>query len=231
MYFENFPLTYYTVYDDLSNVKIVTNITVRSKLSNDALNNLLLYDEYDIKDGETPEIVADKFYNNPQLHWVVLLTNEIIDPRFDWLLSINNLYRYCEGKYDNVYGVHHYEDNTGNISPGNVILTSNSQFGNMFRGNVVINNAGSIGVITSTINASNVFVLATSGGFTAGEILSLKSNSLVNANISSTVTISGTPVSNYSFEDKVNEAKRRIKILKPQYVNSLIDDFKRKLET
>ena len=230
MYFENFPLTYYTVYDDLSNVKIVTNITVRNKLSKEALDNILLYDEYDIKDGETPEIVADKFYNNPQLHWVVLLTNEIIDPRFDWLLSTNNLNRYCEGKYSNVYGVHHYEDNTGNVSPGNVILTSNSQFGNMNRGNVVINETGSIGVITSSISASNVFVLATAGGFTAGDIVSLKSNSLVNASILSTVTISGTPVSNYSYEDTVNETKRRIKIIKPEYVNSLIDDFKRKLE-
>ena len=231
MYFENFPLTYYTVYDDLSNVKIVTNITVRNKLSKEALDNILLYDEYDIKDGETPEIVADKFYNNPQLHWVVLLTNEIIDPRFDWLLSTNNLNRYCEGKYSNVNGVHHYEDNTGNISPGNVILTSNSQFGNMSRGNVVINETGSIGVITSSISASNVFVLATSGGFTAGEIVSLKSNSLVNASILTTVTISGTPVSNYSYEDTANETKRRIKIIKPEYVNSLIDDFKRKLES
>ena len=64
MYFENFPLTYYSCYDDLSNVKIVTNITNRVKISEEAKNKLALFDEYDIRDGETPEIVADKFYNN-----------------------------------------------------------------------------------------------------------------------------------------------------------------------
>lgn len=230
MYFENFPLTYYTVYDDLSNVKIVTNITVRNKLSKEALDNIVLYDEYDIKDGETPEIVADKFYDNPQLHWVVLLTNEIIDPRFDWLLSTYNLNRYCEGKYSNVNGTHHYEDNTGNVTTGNIILLSASQFGLMGCSEVIVNETGSIGVITTKINNSNVFVLATSGGFTAGEVVSLKQNSLVNATITATHTVAGTAISNYAFEDRVNEAKRRIKILKPVYVNSFIDEFKNKLE-
>lgn len=230
MYFENFPLTYYTVYDDLSNVKIVTNITVRNKLSREAIDNILLYDEYDVKDGETPEILADKFYNNPQLHWVILITNDIIDPRFDWPLSINNLYQYCEGKYSNVYGTHHYEDNSGNVSNGNIILTSASQFGLMGCSEVIVNETGSIGVITTKINTSNVFVLATSGGFTTGEVVSLKQNSLVNATITATQTVAGTAISNYYFEDNKNESKRRIKILKPAYVNSLVDEFKSKLE-
>lgn len=231
MYFENFPLTYYSCYDDLSNVKIVTNITTRVKISNEAKNKLALYDEYDIRDGETPEIVADRFYNNPQLHWIVLHVNDIIDPRFEWPLSVNNLYKYCQGKYSNVNGVHHYADNTGDVTTGNVILLSSSQFGSMSCSDVIVNETGSIGVITSKIDSSNVFILATSGGFTAGEVVSLKSNTSVNATITSTTTLSGTAVTNFYYEDTLNEQKRRIKVLKPVYVNSVINDFKNKLES
>ena len=231
MYFENFPLTYYSCYDDLSNVKIVTNITNRVKIYEEAKNKLALFDEYDIRDGETPEIVADKFYNNPQLHWVVLHVNDILDPRFDWPLSVNNLTRYCQGKYSNVNGIHHYEDGTGNVTSGNVIITSNSQFGNLYQGNVITNQTGlGTAVITTTTSSSNMLILVTQGGFNSGDKINLVGNTLNNANITATVTISGTPVTNYNYEDDLNESKRRIRVLKSVYVNSLISDFKKKLE-
>ena len=54
MYFKSFPYTYYSL-DDASTVQVVTNITSRAVLSDEVKNNLSLYDEYDIKDGETPE--------------------------------------------------------------------------------------------------------------------------------------------------------------------------------
>ena len=231
MYFDHFPLTYYSLYDDVSNVKIGTNITTRVRISDEAKNKIAIYDEYDIRDGETPEIVADRFYNNPQLHWIILHVNDILDPRFDWPLSVNNLLKFCEGKYTNVNGTHHYEDSTGNVTNGNVILTSSSSFNNFYVGNVIINDTGSgTAVITSKLSSSNIFILATEGGFSASDRISLYSNASVNANITSTVTVSGTPVTNYYYEDVKNESKRRIRILKTAYVNSLINDFKNKLE-
>ena len=51
MYFQNFPITYYSL-DDTSTAQVVTNIALRIKLSDELKNNLALYDEYDIKDGE-----------------------------------------------------------------------------------------------------------------------------------------------------------------------------------
>jgi hypothetical protein len=123
MYFKSFPYTLYSL-DDISTVQVVTNITNRASLSDEVKNNLSLYDEYDIKDGETPELLADKFYGNPELHWLILHYNEIIDPRFDWPLDTNNLNRYVAGKYANVNAVHHYEDASGNYVNGTVNLLS-----------------------------------------------------------------------------------------------------------
>jgi len=60
MYFKSFPYTFYSL-DDTSTVQVVTNITNRITLSEEVKTNLGLYDEYDVKDGETPELVLTNF--------------------------------------------------------------------------------------------------------------------------------------------------------------------------
>lgn len=231
MYFQNFPLAYYSLYDDLSNVNIVTNITARVKLSDEVKNNLSLFDEYDIKDGDTPEIVADRFYNNPQLHWIVLHANEILDARFDWPQTTDNLKKYCEGKYTNINAVHHYEDTSGNQVNGNVFVQSNSNFANIFAGNVIVNltNNGTA-VVTQKVSSSNIRLLVSDGGFVTGDVIADVNNTSSNTSVTSTSVVSGIPVTNFNYEDTVNESKRRIRILKARYVDSIVRDFKKQLE-
>ena len=229
MYFKSFPYTYYSL-DDASTVQVVTNLTTRVTLSDEVKNNLSLFDEYDIKDGETPELVADKFYSNPELHWLVLHYNEIIDPRFDWPLDTNNLSRYITGKYNNPNGVHHYEDANGNYSNGNVFILSSNAFANFNVNDVITNNTNiGTGYITVKNSSSNVKITVTTGGFISGDQIIKVSNTSVRANVTSTVVLSGTPVTNYDYEDIVNETKRRIKILKASYVDAIVNDFKKKL--
>tara|TARA_R110000868_G_scaffold12505_3_gene59738 strand:+ start:1646 stop:2335 length:690 start_codon:yes stop_codon:yes gene_type:complete len=227
MYFQNFPYTYYSL-DNTRTVQVVTDITNRAVISDEVKTNLGLYDEYDIKDGETPELVADRFYNNPELHWIVLQYNDIIDPRFDWPLDTNNLTRYVTGKYYSLNGIHHYEDANLAITNGNVIINANVNYLNV--GNVVVNLSGTgTGYVTSKINSSNIFVRVTSGGFITGDVIANVANTVNNSTITATRTISGTPVTNYVYEDGVNESKRRIKILKTSYVDAVVRDFKKKL--
>ena len=229
MYFKSFPYTFYSL-DNTTTVQVVTNITNRVTLSDEVKNNLGLYEEYDIKDGETPELVADKFYNNSELHWLVLHYNEIIDPRFDWPLDTNNLNRYTTGKYNDINAVHHYEDANGDYTNANVYLLSSNAFTNFSVNDVLTNNTNiGIGYITSKISPSNVIVTVTSGGFKTGDQILKSSNTAISANITSTVVVSGTPITNFTFEDEINESKRRIKILKASYVDAVVNDFKKKL--
>ena len=229
MYFKSFPYTLYSL-DDISTVQVVTNITNRVSLSDEVKTNLSLYDEYDIRDGDTPELVADRFYSNPELHWLVLHYNEIIDPRFDWPLDTNNLNRQVASKYANVNGIHHYEDANGNYVNGNVYLLSSSDFTEFNIDDVITNitNTGT-GYITQKNSSSNVRVTVTTGGFISGDRIKNISNTSSSANITSTVLLSGTPVTNYTYEDEVNESKRKIKILKTAYVDAIVSDFKKKL--
>ena len=229
MYFKSFPYTFYSL-DNTTTVQVVTNITNRVTLSDEVKNNLGLYEEYDIKDGETPELVADKFYNNSELHWLVLHYNEIIDPRFEWPLDTNNLNRYVGSKYADVNAVHHFEDANGNYTNGNAFILSSNSFANFSVNEVITNNTNNgTGYITAKNSNSNVRITITVGGFKTGDQILKSSNTSIRANITSTVILSGTPVTNFTFEDEINESKRRIKILKASYVDAVVNDFKKKL--
>lgn len=230
MYFKSFPYTYYTL-DNTSTVQVITNITNRVTLSNEVKENLGLYDEYDIKDGETPEILADKFYGNPQLHWLILHYNDIVDPRFEWPIPTSSFENYVLGKYTSTTGIHHYEDANLNYTNGELYITSASAFGFLNVNDVVTNsNSAGTAYVTEKNTDSNVRVTVTVGGIKTGDQIRLASNiSAGSASVTGVSVLSGTPVTNLEYEDTVNETKRRIKILKSNYVDAVVNDFKKKL--
>ena len=234
MYFKSFPYTFYSL-DDASTVQVVTNITNRVALSEEVKTNLGLYDEYDIKDGETPELVANKFYGNSELHWLVLHYNEIIDPRFDWPMDTNNLNRYVAGKYTDANATHHFEDADGNYTNSEAYITTSiadgvDGFNNFNINDAITNNTNKgVGYITEKIDQSNVRITITTGGFKTGDEILTSSNTEKYAIITSVAILSGTSITNFDFEDRVNESKRRIKLLKALYVDAVVNDFKKKL--
>lgn len=228
MYFQKFPQTLYSL-DDRQSVQIVTNILTRVVIKDGIKNNLSLFDEYDIKDGETPEIVAHKFYNNATYHWLVLHMNDILDPRFDWPLSTRMLNQYILSKYSSPEGIHHYETVDRKVINGKVILRSVNQFTNFYPGNVIINNSGvGNGVIIEKNSNSNVTVSVSVGGFSSSSNVKIL-NTTSFANISTLSVITGIPITNDMYENEINESKRRIKILKPQYVEAVVKEFNTKL--
>jgi hypothetical protein len=83
MYFSNFP---FIVYDSVGNgdFKIVTNLLKRVALRSKVRANTLVFDTYDVREGETPEILADKLYDDPELHWIILYVNNITDRYHQW---------------------------------------------------------------------------------------------------------------------------------------------------
>ena len=108
MYFTNFPLIVYDSVGD-GNFKIVTNLLKRVALRTKVRTNTLLYDTYDVKEGETPEMIADKLYDDPELHWVILFVNNITDRYHQWPMNFGQFNTFIADKYSNVDAVHHYE--------------------------------------------------------------------------------------------------------------------------
>ena len=108
MYFKNFPVI---PYDSIGNgqIKYATNLLRRVAVRQKVKTNVLLYDTYDVKQGETPESIADKLYGDPELHWVVLLVNDITDRYHQWPMTYAQFLQFVNDKYSNPNGVHHYE--------------------------------------------------------------------------------------------------------------------------
>lgn len=91
----------------------VTDITRRFSVANFILSKNVTFDEYYVQDGERPDMVAGDYYDDMTLDWLVLLTNEIQDPYYEWPLSYSQLNAYIRQKYGSVeYALrtnHHYE--------------------------------------------------------------------------------------------------------------------------
>jgi len=108
MYFDAFPVIPYDAKGDL-NFKDVTNLLRRVGMRAKLKSNTLLYDTYDVKEGETPEMIAHKLYGDAELHWVILLVNDITDRYHQWPMTGGQFLDYLNDKYTNPDGIHHYE--------------------------------------------------------------------------------------------------------------------------
>lgn len=88
MYFKEFPQFLYDFnYGNRIKTSLVTDITRNVRVRKEILENVTLFDEYDIIDGETPEIISEKLYGTPEYHWVVMLANGKYDYRSDFPLT------------------------------------------------------------------------------------------------------------------------------------------------
>ena len=91
---------------------LVKNIFRRAKLRTDVDRAITAYEFYTIKEGERPDIIANKFYDDPELDWVILIVNNITSIRDEWPLSNNDLNTHMIDKYGSesaLAEVHHYE--------------------------------------------------------------------------------------------------------------------------
>lgn len=112
-------------YDD----KIINDFTNQYTFNESMLNNINYFVNYVIKDGDTPDLICHKLYNDASLDWILMIVNNIVDPFFDWPLTNNELYSFCQDKYgtNNVYGTHHYELNNivvNSTTPGSIPITN-----------------------------------------------------------------------------------------------------------
>jgi hypothetical protein len=175
-YFNYFPKTAYDIrgvegneqYDYVTN--LLTRVLVKCHgwadvdgASHEALVGTCHFQKYLIRDGDRPDTLADQFYGDSELHWIILYANgsKFLNPYYDWPMTTHDLNKFIIKKYGvgNFSVTHHYED------------------------------------------ANKYEVDSTSSG--------------------------ATPVTNYLYEETLNDTKRTIRIMQKEYVNLVINEFKR----
>ena len=165
----------------------VKNLFRRVKLRDDLQNVFTLFDKYEIPDEFRPENVAEEFYGNEELDWVILITANITNVRDQWPLNNRDIYQYSLEKYgDALNATRLFETKEIKDSKGNIILE---------KGKVV--------------DSDFEFKYYDTTGV---------------------VTVSGTSVrtgiSNFDYEVRKNDEKRSIYILKQEYLQQFLNDFR-----
>ena len=119
MYFSRFPeMLYNFPIGGKDKVIVVRDITVNVRILKKVLENISLYDTYDVVEGETPEIVSAKLYGSSEYHWALMLANQRFDYLNDWPMTFAALEQYCIDKYgslESIYQTHHYENAEGYV--------------------------------------------------------------------------------------------------------------------
>lgn len=196
MYFRNIPNIEYDTkpiqYPFSESAFVVAkNFFRRYQVNQDAFSYAIFFKKYAIEEGERLDTLAQKAYDDPFLDWVIVLTNNLINPTFDWPLRQEALKKYCEAIYDDPYSdIHHYETYELKDNNGNVVLKSGLIVDEQF------------------YNSQFKYWNGTQVSQVAGNLISY-------------------PVTAFEYEDNENEKKREIYLLKPEYLESFISDFKR----
>lgn len=119
MYFSNFQsiLVDFSQYGEQPKQYLVSDLLQNVRLKTELLNNLVYYEEFDISDGDTPEIISEMFYGTATFHWIVMLVNERYDYINDFPMTRVSLDNYIAEKYgeENIDNIHHYETSDGYI--------------------------------------------------------------------------------------------------------------------
>ena len=176
----------------------VKNLFRRNKLRDDLANVFTLFNKYEIVEGARPDTVAEELYGSAELDWIVLLTAGITNVRDQWPLSNRDLYNYTVKKYglENINNVHHYETNEIKDSANRLIMSA---------GKVV----------------DSDFIIS----YYDNGIMYTNDSTQLGAGIEVLTNVTRA-ISNSDYEIIENEKKSSIYLLKPGYVQQLLNDMR-----
>ena len=135
---------------DISNYITVKNLFKRGRIRPDIFGNLSYFTKYKIIGDDRPDNIANEIYGNPNLDWVILLSNNIQNIQTEWPLpqtSLDEFFLEKYGSYEELNSIHHYETIELKNSQGGVILPGGLETPNKWK-----TNGNYIQAINTTIN-------------------------------------------------------------------------------
>ena len=190
----------------IGDYKKVKNLFKRGTLRDDIFQDLAVFTKYEISNDDRPDNVAFNFYGDSNLDWLVLLCNNIINIQSEWPMSQKSFDNYLISKYtesgdsdtdtyDRIYNGVHHYETKQ------------------------IKNSNDVEILAEGLTVSPDYTLTYYDWLVSGYvILSKAANETYNTSLL-------TPITNYQYEEKIEDDKRNIFLLKPLYVSLVIDDL------
>ena len=88
------------------------NFFRRYKIDDNIFGYATFYKKYAVEDGERIENIAKRYYGNVFYDWVIVLTNNFVNPQFAFPVGSETVRKIAEEKYgesEAYSGIHHYE--------------------------------------------------------------------------------------------------------------------------
>ena len=228
-YFENFPTTKYDLFFDKQKTDVVDIFRI-VKVKKRFRDDITFYTYYTIQDGERPDVVSTKLYGIPDYYWTFFMINDrLVNVANDWPLSTSELHHKIDLKY------------------AGTVLTTDEQIATKFtKGHVIeggVSGARAY-LLDKDPDLGLIKIEPISGTFVAGEIIrDIATNEFViitgqfdfksvphhyenaDGDWVPKNTIGATAISNEEYELLKHEERSQIKIIRPQYIQSIADQF------
>lgn len=176
----------------ISNYVKTKNLFRRMKIREDIYENLVFFTKYRINNNDRPDNIAYKFYEDENLDWLVMLSNNMVNLQSEWPLPQSSFNEYLlnkYGSYEKLYNTHHYESQEIKDSEERIVLEK--------------------GLIVSQNYSVSFFDTGT-------ELMVYKTN-ITDA------------IDNFTYEQRIQDQKTNIFLLKPQYIGIILDDIQSKM--
>jgi hypothetical protein len=186
----------------LPNAKIgdfinVKNLFKKGKLREDIFQDLTFFTKYQIKGDDRPDNVAYEIYGDSTLDWVILLSNNVLNVQSEWPLSQKDFDSYLLGKY---------------ALPTD---TETQTYDRIYNG---VHHYETIEVV------SNLGVTILQAGLQVPSNFSISYfDDILGNQVTRTDVI--IPITNYEYEEKIENDKRNIFILKKDYLGIVLNDM------
>jgi len=227
LYFDTLPKIFTT--DQNGNYILMTNIMARSKILDNLQDNALLFYTYNIQEGDTPEIIAHKYYEDPYRYWIVLYVNQLMDPLWDWPMNYQTFNDYLVAKYQAEF-IRSYNSTNYPVTIESLNLTEDDL--NKLVYAYVQSTVYRYEKITTTTDLESNLVTVKKNSIDFDDYYALAESTTtykipsVSGETQVTVSISKNIVYIYDYENDLNESRREIKLLNKIFVGSIEEQFK-----
>lgn len=260
-YFDRIPKIDYDINNSVirPNYQTATNIFFRVRVLQEVLNNIFSYMTVEVTDSETPEIIAEKVYGDPAAAWIIIVANQIIDPQWDWPLDYDQFQKYIINKYGSLENAettyHHYEMVvTRTLSPDNITTERRYDINAYDLINNILNVPFNyyypkpepfvIRTDTTLVTIDSILYTVDQDydiyekhdfnveGIQPGSLAYTQYLNKYDIEGKTVIeVVKGNAVTNYDYENQINESKRLIKVIKKEYYTQIINEFNKLTNT
>lgn len=228
LFFQSFPTINYDVYGNGRPIEVV-DIFRAVRLRKAIRDEVLLYTQYNIQDGERPDHVSMNLYGSTDYYWTFFMVNEnLVNAFTDWPLTQNQLQHKINLKYQ-----------------GDVMSTDSNISNKFLKGEELqgLVSGATTKILEKDTNLGLVKIGDINGVFVNGELIrgTVSNDTMVLSYVIPFAdavhhfedsdgneimrSINAIPITNSEYEIIENEKRTQIRVIRPEYISRVADEF------